>query len=74
MTDSVVKARLGTKAEVVVPKPVRDALGLKPGDEFAFVIEGDQVRVVSVSSQIDDPFAGFTEWASAADTKGYAEF
>ncbi len=74
MSDSVVKARLGAKAEVVIPKPVRDALGIKPGDEFAFVIEGDQVRVVSSSLQADDPFASFTEWASEADNKGYAEF
>lgn len=74
MTDTVLKARLGPKAEVVIPKPVCDALGIRPGDEFAFVVEGDQVRVVSASSQTDDPFAGFTEWASEADSKGFSDF
>ena len=73
MADAVLKTRLGAKAQVVVPKPVRDLLGLKPGDEFAFEIEGREVRVVRLPPSGDDPFATFTEWASEADRKGYAD-
>jgi len=51
---------------------VRDVLGLAPGDEFAFVISGDEVRVTRAPATGDDPFARFTEWASEADRKGYA--
>ena len=61
MPASIRKARLGAKAQVVLPKEARQAVGLKPGDSFAFVIDGD------------DPFACFSEWASSADRKGYAD-
>ena len=45
MAVAIVRARLGAKSQVVLPKPVRDVLGLAPGDEFAFVISDDEVRV-----------------------------
>ena len=73
MANSMLKARLGVKAQVVLPKPVREALGLRPGDEFAFVIRDGEVRVVRAPVEGDDPFACFTEWASEADRKGYAD-
>ena len=73
MPASIRKVRLGAKAQVVLPREARDALGLKPGDSFAFVIDGDDVRVVRVPADGDDPFACFSEWASDADRKGYAD-
>jgi len=30
----------------VIPKPVRDALGLEPGDELLVEVEGDAIRIV----------------------------
>jgi antitoxin PrlF len=57
---------------VVLPKPVREALKLKPGDEFAFLIRDGDVRVIPAPAVGEDPFACFTEWASEADRKGYA--
>ena len=73
MADAMLRARLGVKAQVVLPKPVREVLGLAPGDEFAFVISGSEVKVVRAPPAGDDPFACFTEWASEADRKGYAD-
>jgi AbrB family looped-hinge helix DNA binding protein len=58
---------LGAKAQVVLPREAREALGLKPGDTFAFVIDGDDVRIVRTAAEVDDPFACFSEWASEAD-------
>lgn len=69
----ILKTRLGAKAQVVLPKPVREVLGLKPGDDFAFEIDAGEVRVVRLPPAGEDPFATFTEWASEADRKGYAE-
>ena len=66
------KARLGAKAQVVLPKEAREALGLKPGDAFAFVIEGNDVRVIRAPAEGNGPFTCFSEWASEADRKGYA--
>ncbi len=73
MPVSIRKARLGAKAQVVLPKEARQALGLKPGDSFAFVIDGDDVRIVRAPADGDDPFACFSEWNSDADRKGYAD-
>ena len=67
------KARLGAKAQVVLPKEAREALGLAPGDTFAFAIRGDDVRVIRTPADGCDPFACFTEWASEADRAGYAD-
>jgi antitoxin PrlF len=38
-------AKMTTKGQVTVPKPVRDRLGLRPGDEIEFVEEGGVVRL-----------------------------
>jgi antitoxin PrlF len=73
MAQSMLKARLGVKSQVVLPKRVREVLGLRPGDEFAFVIRDGEVRVIRAPAGSEDPFACFTEWASEADRKGYAE-
>ncbi|MBS1848637.1 MAG: AbrB/MazE/SpoVT family DNA-binding domain-containing protein [Actinobacteria bacterium] len=35
--------RVGPKGQVVIPKPIRDEIGLAPGDEVDFSLHGDQV-------------------------------
>jgi AbrB family looped-hinge helix DNA binding protein len=37
--------RVGPKGQVVIPKALRTALGLEPGDEVDFALDGDQVVV-----------------------------
>ena len=69
---TVHRAKLGAKAQLVLPKEVRGALGLKPGDSVAFLI-GEDVRVVRTPAAGDDRFVIFSEWASDADYKGYAD-
>lgn len=39
------KAKLGPKAQVVIPQPVRERLGVRPGDEVAFRVEGSRIIV-----------------------------
>jgi len=38
-------ARVGPKGQVVIPKPIRDRLGIRPGDEVVFVPDGTGVRI-----------------------------
>jgi antitoxin PrlF len=57
----------------VLPKAVREALGLKPGDTVAFVIDGADVRVAHTPFEAEDLFTSFSEWTSDADRKGYAD-
>ncbi|MGV0742556.1 AbrB/MazE/SpoVT family DNA-binding domain-containing protein [Mycolicibacterium sp. XJ870] len=37
-----VAAKVTSKGQVTVPKPVRDALGIKEGDEIIFRVEGQR--------------------------------
>ena len=46
--------RVGTKGQVVIPKAIRDEIGISPGDEVVFEAEGADVRVRRVT---DDPKA-----------------
>jgi len=36
---------MGTKGQVVIPKAIRDEVGLKPGDEVDFDTQGSEVTV-----------------------------
>jgi antitoxin PrlF len=37
--------RVGPKGQVVIPKAIRDELGIEPGDEVVFELDGKDVRV-----------------------------
>lgn len=37
--------KVGAKGQVVIPKEIRDRLGIKPGDEVLFEADGMDVRV-----------------------------
>lgn len=37
--------RVGAKGQVVIPKELRDELGIEPGDEVSFWRHGDHVAV-----------------------------
>lgn len=67
----IATSKLSVKAQTVLPKPVRDKLGLKAGDTVRFIIEEDRVLVAKHVEE-DDPFHTFTEWASPEDDEAYA--
>jgi len=37
--------KVGPKGQVVVPKTIRDELGIHPGDEVEVIAEGGEVRI-----------------------------
>jgi AbrB family looped-hinge helix DNA binding protein len=37
--------RVGSKGQVVIPKELRDQLGIEPGDEVSFWRDGDHVAL-----------------------------
>jgi len=37
--------KLGRKGQVVIPKAIREQIGIEPGDEIAFEPVGDEVRL-----------------------------
>ena len=42
--------RVGAKGQVVIPKQLRDDLGLQPGAEVEFERDGDTVRIVAAGA------------------------
>jgi antitoxin PrlF len=65
-------SKLTSKAQTVIPREVRDRLGLKPGDFVRYVFDGKKVTIErALAEGEDDPFATFAEWAGAADEKAY---
>jgi antitoxin PrlF len=37
--------KVGVKGQVVIPKAIRDRIGIRPGDEVAFDSDGGEVRI-----------------------------
>ena len=70
----MILGRITAKAQTTIPRAVRIALGLKPGDDVAWEIEGDHV-IVTRAKPAGDPFIGnfdnFDEWASEADCEAF---
>ena len=58
---------LGVKAQVTLPKDVRNILHIKPGDPVGFLIDGSKVSVCKAEiSPVHDPFT-HEEWEKITD-------
>lgn len=70
----MIQTRVTAKAQTTVPRAVRKALGVEPGDELIWEIEGSRVTLVRADDAVDpfvNNFSTFTEWASDADCKAF---
>lgn len=55
---------------------IRSALGLREGDELAYVIEDGRVILTKAPARtirLEEPFATFWEWSSPEDAEDYAD-
>ncbi len=41
--------RVTSKGQVTIPQAIRDELGIQPGSEVGFEIDGDAVRIVKIA-------------------------
>jgi antitoxin PrlF len=70
----MITGRITSKAQTTVPRAVRLALGIGPGDNVVWEVEGQRVlltRAKPASEPIVSNFATFTEWAGDADCKAF---
>jgi antitoxin PrlF len=65
-------SKISTKSQTVIPREIRERLGLKPGDALRYRITNKGIFIEKAVEE-DDPFATFTEWASEADEKAYGD-
>ena len=67
-------SKVTSKSQTVIPREVREKLGLKPGDRLRYsTTESGIVIEKALSGVEDDPFAVFSEWSSEADEKAYGK-
>lgn len=70
----MITSKLTSKSQTTVPKPVRKALNLSPGDLLSYEISGGRVILTRApdSTGEDDPFRCFDEWSGKEDEDAYA--
>lgn len=71
---NVAFSKITSKSQTVIPRVIREHLGLKPGDSVRYAVTASGVQIAKAEKTAqDDPFAVFTEWASEADEKAYGD-
>lgn len=72
--DRETTARLSSRSRIVIPKSIRELLGIGPGDVVAFEERGGEVVVRPIRpASREATFATFDEWSSDVDEAAYAD-
>ena len=70
---SLAHSKISVRNQTVIPREVREALGLRPGDSLRYRVTKRGVLIDKAPTDLDDPFASFSEWSGEADEKAYAD-
>lgn len=73
MTNKRITSKVTSKSQTVIPSVIRQKLGIGPGDTLRYVETADGIMIEKARTIEDDPFATFSEWATEADDKAYAD-
>ena len=63
--------KVGPKGQVVVPKAIRDQLGLEPGHEVEVELDGEEIRVRRAARRAPGDFRGV--WKSSGALSRWEE-
>jgi len=67
-------SRVSTKSQTVLPRAVREALAVRPGDTLRYRMTDVGIVIDKApATEVDDPFATFSEWAGAHDDEAYGD-
>ncbi len=66
-------SRVSVKSQTVLPRAVRNALNIKPGDTLRYQLTDRGVLIDKAATTEDDPFATFSEWSGESDERAYAD-
>ena len=67
-------SRVSTKSQTVLPRELRERLGVRAGDRLRYLISDSGIILEKAAAELgDDPFATFGEWASRDDDDAFAE-
>jgi AbrB family looped-hinge helix DNA binding protein len=63
--------KVGAKGQVVIPKAIRDEIGIEPGDQIVFEPDGKEVRIHRLADDADERRKGIEALRGAwADSPG----
>ena len=52
------QVKVSSKFQVVIPKPVRESLGIRPGQRLQVIPYGDRIELVPMSVNLTANFSG----------------
>jgi antitoxin PrlF len=67
-------SKLSAKHRTVLPRAVRERLGISPGDRLRYLVDDRGVRIEKDTPAKEcEPFSTFSEWSSEADEKAFTD-
>lgn len=73
MRRKVIRSKVTSRSQTVIPREIREKLNVGPGDTLAYIETDEGILIEKARILEDDPFATFSEWATEADDKAYAD-
>jgi AbrB family looped-hinge helix DNA binding protein len=74
MQSSANKTVLTKKSQITLPKKIREFLGVKPGEQVAFIIENNAVQIIPLKSKLEENFGKVKSLSKPEDFKKIRKF
>ncbi len=68
-------AKMSTKGQIVIPKPLREELGLKPGDPLAVGVDGDRLilRKITLADLLEESKRNYKTGTTLSHEETFAD-
>jgi antitoxin PrlF len=67
-------SKVSAKSRTVLPREVRERLGIRTGDRLRYILDAIGVRIEKEAPREEEgPFLAFGEWSSEADEAAYGD-